>query len=195
MDEPRFDRRRIEEFLTLAGERLEGEWLLVGGCAAATWFEPARTTEDIDIFGLGGTQAERVALMDLAVSLALPVEVVSSTVDYLVRRVDGWRDRIVPLHRGSSATIYRPDATLFLLLKIGRLSEIDLGDCHALIDHCVTHGDSIDVERVRSGLDALPATDDDELRDRRARLAQRLGSVTTTSTFGFVRRPDGESES
>jgi hypothetical protein len=162
---PRLDRARIQAFLELAGDRLEGEWLL-----AAAWFSPTRTTEDIDLIGLGGTQAERFALMDLAVAAALPVEAVNSAADFFVRRVHDWRDHLVDLHRGVNATIYRPDATLFLLLKINRLSEVDLGDCLALIDH----GDAIDRERVMAAIDALPASEDAAAVQRRVHLRSRL---------------------
>src|SRR4051812_5360772 len=114
----RFDRDRVRAFLALAGDRLDGEWLVIGGAAAAAWFAPPGTTEDIDMIGLGGTQAERFALMDLAVEAALPIEAVNSAADFFVRRVEGWSEHLVPLHRGTRATIYRPDATLFLLLKV-----------------------------------------------------------------------------
>jgi hypothetical protein len=67
----RFDRARIQALLELAGERLSGEWLLIGGAAAAAWFSPVRTTEDIDLIGLGGSLAERLSLMDLAASAAI----------------------------------------------------------------------------------------------------------------------------
>ncbi len=44
---PRFelDRTRIERFLARAAQELEGEWLLIGGAAAAVWFAPERTTD------------------------------------------------------------------------------------------------------------------------------------------------------
>ena len=59
-------RAHIEHFLDRAAAKLEGDWLLVGGAAAAVWFDPGRVTEDIDLIGLGGTMAERLALMELA---------------------------------------------------------------------------------------------------------------------------------
>lgn len=172
MAAPRFDQVRIQSFLELAGERLEGEWLLVGGAAAAAWFAPGRTTEDIDLIGLGGTQDERYALMNLAVEAALPIEAVNSAAGFFVRRIVDWRDHIVVLHRGARATIFRPDATLFVLLKINRLSEVDLGDCLALLDH----GDPIDRARVAQAITSLPATDDLQARARRAQLLERLAS-------------------
>jgi hypothetical protein len=170
----RFDRIRIQAFLELAGERLVGEWLLIGGGAAATWFAPSRTTEDVDLIGLAGTQDERFALMQLAVDASLPVEAVNSAADFFVRKVAGWRDELVPLHRGARATIYRPSATLFLLLKINRLSEVDFADCLALDEHRRAHGDALDLERVLQALRALPDTDDAALAARRASMLDAL---------------------
>ncbi len=170
----RFDRTRIEGFLALIGERLAGEWLLIGGGAAAAWFSPGRTTEDLDVIGLGGSQAERFALMDLATEASLPIEAVNSAADFFVRRIPDWRDHLVELHRGSRGIVYRPDPTLFLLLKVNRLSEIDLSDCVALIEHCRRIGEVIDLERVKARLAELPATDDVSLLDRRAKLRDAL---------------------
>lgn len=170
----RFDRSRVQALLELAGERLEGEWLLIGGGAAAAWFAPGRTTEDLDLIGLGGTQAERFALMELAAAAAIPIEAVNSAADFFVRRIDGWRDQMIELHRGSRATIYRPNATLFLLLKIGRLSAVDLDDCVALLEHVDQSREPVDRGRVREQLEVLPASDDPALQQRRAHLSAVL---------------------
>lgn len=169
-----FDRSRIDGLLRLAGERLDGEWLLIGGAAAAAWFSPARTTEDLDLIGLLGTQAERFALMELAASAAIPIEAVNSAADFFVRRIPDWRAQLVELHRGPRATIFRPTATLFLLLKIGRLTETDLLDCVGLLAHCRTNSEPVDRVRVATALDALPATDDARLANRRADLRTLL---------------------
>lgn len=170
----RFDKARIEALLAAAAEQLDGEWLLIGGAAAAAWFSVARTTEDIDLVGLAGTSAERLALMDLAAGAGLPVEAVNSAADFFVRKIDGWRDELVPLVRGPRAKIYRPSATLFLLLKIERLTAIDLDDCAALLAHCAATGEPVDRERVLARLAALPAAADAGRRDRRAKLEELL---------------------
>jgi hypothetical protein len=81
---------------------------------------------------------------------------------------------LVPLHRGPSATIYRPSATLFILLKLHRLSAVDLEDCLALVEHCTNSGEAIDRARIRARIDALPQTDDASLAERRARLREAL---------------------
>lgn len=158
------------------GQRLDGEWLLIGGAAAADWFAPARTTEDIDLIGLGGTQAERFALMQFAADVGLPIEAVNSAADFFVRRVDGWRDQLVILHRGPRATVFRPSSTLFVLLKIARLSQTDLEDCLGLIAHCKTSDEAIEHDRVTAALAALPATDDQMMHVRRRRLRDALAA-------------------
>jgi hypothetical protein len=164
-------RRQIESFVRAVGEQLDGEWLLVGGGAAAMWFLPGRVTEDIDLFGLGASNRERADLLELAERESLPLEIVNTTADHFVRRVQDWRGQLEVLHRGSRAVVYRPTATLFLLLKIARLSETDLGDCLALLDFAPGE---IDRSRVVTALENLPATSDTALADRRNHLLAAL---------------------
>ena len=169
-------RERIRRFLEVAAARLSGEWLLVGGAAAILWFSDERVTEDIDLIGLSGSSADRLSLMQLAASEGLPIEAVNSAADFFVQRIDGWRDHLEPLTSGEGATIYRPDATLFLLLKCGRLSETDLADCRALIAFAHAHALVLDAKRVSTALAALPPSDDQRLRQRREALARALGA-------------------
>ncbi len=176
MAPPSLDRARLQALLADAGAQLDGEWLLIGGAAAAAWFADARTTDDIDLIALDATRARRIAVMDLAVAHGLPVEAVNSSADYFVRRIDGWRDQLVPLVQGPRAVIYRPTPTLFLLLKLARLSAIDLDDCLALIAHCRRVADPIDRARVAAALAALPATTDATRLARRAALASAIAS-------------------
>jgi hypothetical protein len=125
------DRDRLEELLDAMAESLAGDWLLVGGALVALWLEPRRLTEDVDIVGLGGTQGERLRLMEFAESQGLPIEAVNSAVDFFVQRIHGWRDEIEIFREQGQIRIFRPSPTLFLLLKVGRLSEQDLEDCLA----------------------------------------------------------------
>lgn len=166
MAPPGLVRDRIEAFVCAVAERLDGEWLLVGGAAAALWFRPERVTEDIDLFGLGGSNRERAQLLDLAAAESFPLEVVNTTADWFVRRIPDWREQLEVLRRGSRAVIYRPNATLFLLLKCARLSESDLEDCLGLLGT----GPSIDAARVLAAIDGLPATGDVALAARRLEL-------------------------
>lgn len=161
------DRERLEAVLEAAEARLKGEWLLVGGALVCLWLEPRRVTEDVDLIGLSGTAEERLALMTLADDLGLPVEAVNSAADYFVRRIDGWREELEVFRAAGGFTLYRPSPTLFLLLKIGRLTEADLGDCLAVIRRARVEGLRIDAGRVRAALDALPPAADDILAERR----------------------------
>jgi hypothetical protein len=105
--------------------------------------------------------------MELAAAAGLPIEAVNSAADFYVRRIPDWRQQLVELHRGSRATIYRPSATLFVLLKLPRLTETDLDDCTALLRHVRATGEAIDRARVVAALDALATTRDLALAGRR----------------------------
>lgn len=168
------DRARIERFLARAADTLEGDWVLVGGAAAAMWFAPQRTTEDIDLIGSTGTNAERLRLMEVADAEGLPVEAVNSAADFYVRRIPNWNRDVVVLKRGTTATIYRPTATNYLLLKLRRLGEDDLDDCLTLLAWCTAHGEQVDRTAVQAAIAALPATTDAALTRRRHQLATAL---------------------
>lgn len=168
------DRTRIERFLARAADALVGDWVLVGGAAAAVWFAPGRMTEDIDLIGSDGTNAERLRIMEVADAEGLPVEVVNSAADYFIRRDPAWNREVVLLREGS-ARIYRPTATMFLLFKLGRLGEQDLDDCLALLAWGDAHGEPVDRGRVAAALAALAGTTDTALAERREQLAAALG--------------------
>jgi len=74
------------------------------------------------------------------------------------------------LHRGSRSTIYRPDATLMLQLKLRRLSERDLQDCELV----VAGGEAFDPDQVLDALASLPPAEDPALIARRAQLRALL---------------------
>jgi hypothetical protein len=171
------DRDRIERFLDRAARELTGRWVVVGGAAAAVWFAAERTTQDIDIIGSDGTNAERLHLLEVADAEGLPIETVNTGADYYVRRTAGWDTEVIELRRGANATIYRPTATMYLLLKLARLSEQDLDDCLALLAWCAATGEPIDRARIAAALTASAGGD----AVRRARLAEALGGRISSS--------------
>ena len=77
--------------------------------------------------------------------------------------------------RGPRAILYRPNPTLFLLLKVGRMSESDLADCLLLIGFSEANGLTIDSDRVRAHAEHLAPTADEALNRRRAKV---LGNLT-----------------
>ena len=168
------DRARIEGLLARAADTLDGDWMLVEGAVAALWFSPERTTQDIDLVKRTSSNDDRLRLMEVAEAEGLPVESVNSAADFVLRRIPDWDRDAVLLRSGKTARIYRPSPTVFVLSKLRRLGEQDLDDCLALLAWCTTHDESIDGEVARAAIDALPATADRTLAERRRQLAAAL---------------------
>jgi len=171
------DRARLEQVVEAVAERLPGDWLLIGGALAALWLEPRRTTEDVDLIGLGGTIEERLSLMRLAGELGLPVEALNSAADFFVRRIDGWRDELEPFRTGTAGRIHRPTVTLFVLLKIERLTDHDLADCLAAVARARAERLRFDPGRTLAALDALPPAGEPDLSRRRRRLRDAVAAA------------------
>lgn len=168
------DRGRIDAILDAAVDALEGDWLLVGGAVAAAWFLPGRVTEDVDLVSLRGSQADRLALLALAERLGLSPEAFNSAADFFVHRIPGWTTEMELLRQGRGARIHRPTVTLFILLKMGRLSEIDLEDCLHLLRVARETSRPWDRARVIAAVDALPPSADAALIERRRALRDAL---------------------
>jgi hypothetical protein len=167
-------RERLEEVLAAMVEHLEGEWLLVGGALVALWLEPRRVTEDIDLVSLETSQEQRFRLMEFAAAAGLPIEAVNSAADFFVRRIAGWEQEIELFRSGSRGKIYRPTPTLFLLLKIGRLSDQDLADCRTVIARARAETLALDAARILASLEQLPATSEPGALQRRDALRREL---------------------
>jgi hypothetical protein len=170
--------QRLEQLLTMMVDRLEGDWLLVGGALVALWLEPRRVTEDIDLVSLTGSPEQRYELMQLAAGAGLSIEAVNSAADFFVRRIPGWQQEIVPFRSGARARIYRPTPTLFLLLKVGRLSDQDLADCQALMARVRADDLALDAGRVLATLDELPTSSEPAALRRREALRRELAAWT-----------------
>lgn len=160
-------RERIRELVDAAGEELDGDWVLVGGALATLWFLPDRATEDIDLISVLEGPDWRYQLMDFALAHGVPLEAVNSAADFFLRRFPDWRDQLEILHAGAHARILRPTPTLFLLLKAGRMSEADLGDCLALLNLATRTGLSVDRVRVRDHLRSLAEPESTAASERR----------------------------
>jgi hypothetical protein len=170
------DAERLDEIVQEIADSLEGDWLLVGGALVALWLDPRRVTQDVDVVGLEGTPAQRMALMDLADRLLLPFEALNSAADWFVRRIPGWESELRPFRSGRAGRVLRPSATLFVLLKIRRLSEQDLEDCRAAVRHAAASDEDIDAARLLRAMADLPTPSDPALVGRRATLAAELGA-------------------
>ncbi len=143
----------LARFLRLAGDRLEGDWVMVGGALLPLLGVRHRVTLDIDIAGPQDARGEQsLILMEIAEQLGLPVEAINQAAAFFLRRIEGWQDNLILLHRGKNAAIYRPNVTLFLLLKLGRMSESDLADCLEFIKLGAGRGEKPDGARINQAV-------------------------------------------
>jgi predicted nucleotidyltransferase len=165
-----FDRQRIHSVLQAIVEGLDGDWLLVGGALVSLWLEPRRTTEDLDLIAVSGSMEQRLALLSFTESLDLPVEAVNSAADFFVHSIEGWRSETEVLMKGKRGRILRPTPTLFLLLKMRRLSEQDLEDCVAVVSAVKNKELRLDAPRLTAALAALAGSQDAALNGRREKL-------------------------
>ena len=124
------DRKKLQKFLKLAGDRLKGRWVLMGGTVLPAMDVDYRTTTDIDIVSMDSAgQSATLKLMELAEELGLPVESINQAGAYFLMKIPDYDKHLIQLYQGKSATVFRPDLTLYLQLKIARLTETDLSDC------------------------------------------------------------------
>lgn len=128
------DQKLLRKFLALAGDRLKGRWVLLGGTLLPLVGVDYRVTTDIDLVGLGKSEmSQALELMKLVEELGLPVEAINLAAGHFLEKLAPYNAHLVPLHRGRTAEILRPDLCLFLMLKLDRLSDTDLLDCLALL--------------------------------------------------------------
>lgn len=139
----------LSEFLDLAGERLKGEWLLVGGTLLPAVGISVRSTVDIDLLGLGAReQAQNLELMEIADALGLGIEAVNQAAAFFLKKVGYKQNELIVLRQSTNSTIYRPSVALYWRLKLGRLTETDLTDCIHYLKFCESVGDPLDYKRL-----------------------------------------------
>jgi len=142
------NKETLLKFIEKAEQRLQGDWIIIGGAVLPLLGLSHRVTMDIDIAGpTESTQAETLALMEIAEELGLPVEAINQAGAFFLRRIKGWKKMLVPLSSVNSeqrATFFRPQATLFILLKLGRFSESDLQDCLVFIEYARNKDEFLD---------------------------------------------------
>ena len=168
----------LTSFLQLAGRRLEGDWVLVGGNVLPALGVALRGTYDIDLIALAEEQAgNSLPLMKLADEMGWPLETINQSAVVFLLKIPDFREHLIPLHQGEKATIYRPNVVLFTRLKLGRLSPADLLDCQAFIDLARTKADEpYDAPALKEMVDQAideTAADDPRLR-RLLQLAKHL---------------------
>ena len=85
----------LKRFVSLASQRLRGDWVVLGGAVLPLLGVEQRITLDIDIAGPEtATNRETLELMNIADELDLPVESINQAAAFFLHRIPGWNDRL-----------------------------------------------------------------------------------------------------
>ncbi len=148
------DGKLMERFVAMAADELSGDWVVMGGSVLCLVGAGSRVTLDIDVAGPPESRQEQaLLLMEIAERLGLPVEAINQAGAFFLRRIEGWQDRVVVVKEGRGARILRPDATLFLQLKVSRMSESDLSDCTSFVRWSSRRGEHPEMDVVLRAID------------------------------------------
>lgn len=125
------DSKFMKKFVKTALDRLEGEWIIIGGTVLPLFGVDLRATVDIDMISLGSKASNKssLALMEMAESLGLPVEAINQAGAYFLSKISDVNQHLILFQKSERCKIYTPDSFLFIKLKIARLSQSDYDDC------------------------------------------------------------------
>lgn len=169
----------LKKFIHKAGEKLQGDWVLLGGSLIPFLGEFIRTTHDIDLAGFGTTeQSQTLKLLELSEDLGLPIEAINQAATFFLHKIPKWKEDLVVIHKGASATIYRPNASLYIILKLSRLSNSDLEDCLAMLKIAKNLEEKIDANRLLKAIKKHPNKDNLELSNRLTKLAATIAAAS-----------------
>ncbi len=124
------NKRLLNKFIKEAAEQLSGDWVLIGGSAMLLMDIQTHPTMDIDIAGSkNAKQKDILTLMQIAEKLNLPIEAINQAGAFFLFSIKDWQKQLIQIHKGKNAIFFIPTPSLMILLKIKRMSEIDLIDC------------------------------------------------------------------
>jgi len=107
-------------------DRLEGDWLLVGGALLHVLGLSDRRTLDIDLVPMQKVSNEdQLKVIEVAVKNGFPPETINFAAEYFVKKQKFWKDELVLLRTANKARIFRPSKKLFRALKEARGTETD----------------------------------------------------------------------
>jgi hypothetical protein len=128
---------KINELLDEICQNIGGKWLLTGGSLIQLEVDSMRATEDIDLIAIEHDSLSDVgaqqAMFKAAIGIGLSPENVNSAASFFVQQIADWKSHLVVLRSSPMGTIFRPDLTLFIVLKLARGTEIDLKDVGSAI--------------------------------------------------------------
>ena len=121
----------MDLFFKKADSALDGEFAILGGSVLPLVGINTRVTLDIDLVNIHQESSGQnvLKLMEIAQELGLPIEAINQAAAFFVYRIPGWQKNLIKVFDGKRAQFYRTNSTLFVRLKISRMSETDLSDC------------------------------------------------------------------
>src|SRR3989338_7257233 len=107
------EKKLLDKFIRLLGDEVSGDWIIIGGSVLPWLGASFRHTEDIDIVGpKNSTQKDTLTIMEIAQTLGLPIEAINQAASFFFYRILDWEKNLILIHKGSKASIFRPNATL-----------------------------------------------------------------------------------
>ena len=123
------NKKKMEEFLKLAGQRLEGDWVLLGGTLLPVLGMDHRVTVDIDLAHRDKDTSQALELLRITDEMGLPIETINQAGGFFLYQLKGFEKKLELLHKGPQAKIHRPNLELYFQLKLQRFSDTDAQDC------------------------------------------------------------------
>jgi hypothetical protein len=166
----------LKKFVALAIKRLKGDWVVIGGTVLPLIKIDERVTVDIDIAKVDrAAQDQTLELMEIAEEIGLPVEAINQAGSFFLHRIPHWKSKLILVSESKSARIYRPNGTLFLQLKISRLSASDFSDCLAMIRHCAKVREPLETTLLLKTIEnEISKSTDDEKSERLRQLKTKV---------------------
>jgi len=142
----------LKKFKEEAVKSLFGEWVVIGGAVLHALNIEERTTMDIDLARKSGGEDQTLELMKISEKLKLPVTTINQAGSFFLNKIENWKDNLILMAESQNCKLYRPNGTLFLLLKIQRMSESDLQDCLQMLKFCKKENEQVDSKLLKRNL-------------------------------------------
>jgi hypothetical protein len=116
----------------VAVKHFSGHWCILGSAVVTYLCDGKRITTDMDLCHMdvdAATNDDALSCAMAAEELGLLVESINLAASYFFTKIPAEDRAVVALRTFPHLTLFRPDATTFLCMKIGRLTELDLTDC------------------------------------------------------------------
>ena len=174
--------KTLRKFLEIAGEKMSGEWVVIGGTVLPMLGINHRVTVDID-FVSKSKKEDTLKLMSIADELGLSIETINQAGAYFLYQIPDFERNLIILYEGSKAKIYRPNLFLYIQLKIKRFSDSDVLDCLEYIKYAENHNEFSDKERIEKLVQVQIAKESN--KEKINKLKEILKALDSESGQGF----------